>query len=182
MTDIKMVYPQARMNDADKAVDTACGSWQKAQKDIQVALVSILYNQYKHRDGETTLKRFNRLVEGVKGVNTTAIVEWGVRMGFSVADDASGFDGCPSQTEIEELAGKGFINAKQLFWWSLKPIKPFDGYNLTAKIDALVAEATKKMAQAETWAESDDAVKVANAEKIVVDADQLARLKAVNAA
>jgi len=85
---------------------------------------------------DTAKRRINTLIDGVTGVNTTAIVEWFVQMGFKF--DKDGVKGCPTKAEIKENAGENFLTAKNLHWWSLKAIKPYAGFDLVAKVHALV--------------------------------------------
>jgi hypothetical protein len=126
MSTLKVTYGNKAMGDADYAVDQACDSWQKAQRAIQVACVSITMALYQHNDTETTKNRVTRLIEGAKGTNTPAIEEWFVLQGYKFSKD--GVTGVPSKEVIEEKAGKGFKKAKELIWSTLKAIKPYAGF------------------------------------------------------
>lgn len=167
---MKIVYKGAALQNADKAIEKAITSWQAAQKAVQIALVAILFNLYRSNDGETAIKRLNTLLEGVKGVNTTAIVEWAVRMGFTVTED--GFQTAPSQEQIEELAGKGFELAKKLHWWDLKPVNPFAGYNFEDQINTVLDRTSTMLKRVEEGKLSDD-----DAEKVVIDVAQVQRVR-----
>lgn len=166
---MKIIYNSEVLANTDKCIEKAVSSWQEAQKRTQIALVSILMAQYRHKDGETTIKRCNTLIEGAKAGNQKAIVEWLDRMGFRI--DAEGIKAAPDNAVIEARAGRGFADAKALEWWELKPQKPFEGYDLVAAHAALIKKADKMVALAE---ESPEA-----AEKINIDPDMLERLRLV---
>lgn len=166
--DIVVTYGTKAMKDPDYAVEKAVGSWQAARKATQVACVSILAALYRHNDGETAMRRATTLVDGSVGANQKAIVEWFVKMGFLVGEE--GFVGTPSKTVIENLAGKGFKLAKELHWWTLKPVNPFEGYSLEAARDQLVKRAEKML----KLATEDEGA----ADKININIDMLEAIKA----
>jgi hypothetical protein len=169
MTDIKVVYNSKTLAETDKCVAKSVSSWQDARKFTQIALVSVLIAAYRHGDGETAVKRMNTIVEGAKGGNTKAIVEWGVQMGYKVDEKGTCFASAPDKDTIARLAGDNFKNAKALLWFNLKPIKAFEGYDLDAAVHALIKKANKMQ---ELAANDEDA-----ASKIVIDDRLLAELE-----
>jgi hypothetical protein len=168
MADLKVTYSNKAMGDADYAVDQACDSWQKAQKAIQVACVSITVAQYQHTDTETTKNRVTRLIEGAKGTNTPAIEEWFVLQGYKFSKD--GVTGVPSKEVIEEKAGSGFSKAKGLMWWTLKAIKPYAGFDQDDAFNNFM----KSVFAAKKLADKDEE----KAALISVDMEAIARAKA----
>jgi hypothetical protein len=143
MNDIKVTYNRKVMENVDKCIDKAVESWQAARKYTQVALVATLCAKYHSGDAETAVKRMNRIVAGAQGANTNAIVEWGVLMGYTVDAEGKGFSAAPENDVIKSRAGAGFKGAKELHWWSLKPIKPFEGYDLMGALQSLVKKANQ---------------------------------------
>jgi hypothetical protein len=139
--EMKIRWNPKALNDADKCIENMADSWQKAEKLTQIALVSVVVCAYTSGDRPTAVTRANRVVEAAKGANTKAIVEWFTLMGFTATKD--GFTDAPDRTTIRKLAGEGFADAKELIWSSLKPIKPFAGWNLEAELQKVLTSAGK---------------------------------------
>ena len=169
MSDLKVIYNSKTLVDADKCVAKSVSSWQDARKYTQIALVATLIAAYRHGDRETAVKRMNTIVEGAKGAHTRAIVEWGVQMGYKVDEKGTCFASAPDKATIQAIAGDNFKNAKELMWFDLKPIKAFEGYDLTAAVHSLL----KKASQMQTLAANDEEA----AEKIKIDTRLLAELE-----
>lgn len=173
MTDtIKWGAHSKALEDADYAIDVAADSWQAAQKNTQIALVSIVFNMYQHNDTKTTVDRANRLIEVSKAGNQKAIVEWLVTFGFTAGPE--GFTDAPSREVIAERCGTGFKEAKELQWWTLKPQKPFEGYTTRAALEAFL---TKHENMVKTAANDSD-----KASKIEIDDALVNAVKAALAA
>ena len=143
MTDTKVTYNSKTMQDTDKCIDKAVGSWQAARKYTQVALVSIVQSLYLHGDTDTAIKRGERLITGAVGANTKAITEWLVQMGFTVNEKGTGFASAPDHKTLEARVGSNYKTAKELFWWTLKPMNAFAGFDLKKQLEDLIAKAGK---------------------------------------
>ena len=143
MTDTKVTYNSKTMQDTDKCIDKAVGSWQAARKYTQVALVSIVQSLYLHGDRDTAVKRAERLIAGAVGANTKAIVEWLVQMGFKVDEKGTKIASAPENDALKECVGDNYSKAKALHWWDLKPMNAFAGFDLASQLKALVEKAEK---------------------------------------
>jgi hypothetical protein len=168
---MKIVYTGKALQNPDKSISSAITGWQGAQRAIQVANVAILYALYTHKDTDTTKKRVTTLIDGTKGVNTIALVEWFVQMGFKF--DKDGVTSCPDNATIEAKAGDHFKDAKTLHWFDLKPISPYKGFDLKGQLVALV-----KNAKGATKKVEEDPSK---AKLVVVPAELLAALEVLAA-
>lgn len=178
----KIVYRTDMMGNADKAIDVASGSWQKTQRDIQVALVATVYCQYRDNDRGTTVERINRLIECTQGVNTKAITEWFVRMGFNFTKEGLDKSGIPTKAELGATVGKEFKNAKELLWHGLKPIKPFDEFDEVKAVNSLISKMKTKIELKEKLLNSEDSDDLAKAELINATQETLNKLRGVLAA
>lgn len=166
-------YKTTDLQNPDKVIDRMEGSWQAAYRNTQVALVATLHACYRDGDRPTAVARANRIVNAVSVAgNGKAIVEWLTTFGFSVGetdDGEVGFVDAPSRGELEEILEGSFKKAQDLMWWKLKPVNPFKGFTLSAKLNAVLAEAYK---MDKLLAEGGE-----DAEKIDIDPEMLAGLE-----
>lgn len=160
MSDIKVIYNSKTMQDTDKCIEKAVSSWQAARKYTQIALVSIVQSLYMHGDTDTAVKRATRVIDGAQGANTKAIVEWLVQMGFKVDDKGTKIASAPDNATLKELVGDNYKTAKALFWWELKPMNAFAGFDLASQLKALVDKAEKMQKAANDDAEKAAVIKI----------------------
>lgn len=145
----------------DTAIEKVIKSSQSLQADIQKVAIGIVAHAYKHGD----YTRANLLVVGLgDGVRKVALVEWFNKCGLVVEDGASEFTGFN-----KKYAEKHFDEMKSTNWWTLKPQRPFSGFDLMAEIARVIKKADK-MASDATLTDEEKA-------QVVIDADTLTALR-----
>lgn len=145
----------------DKAIAKVIKASTNLQADIQKVAIQIVAHAYKHGD----YTRANTLVVGLgDGVRKVALVEWFNKCGMVVEDGASEFTGFN-----KKYAEKHFDEMKGTNWWTLKPQKPFSGFDLMAEISRIVKKADKVQGDA-TLTDEEKA-------QVLIDTDALSALR-----
>lgn len=123
----------------DKAISTVIAKSKTLQSDIQKVAIGIVAHAYKHGD----YSRANVLVDGLgEGVRRTALVEWFHRCGLNVSEADQCFNGFN-----KKVCERKFEEMKGTDWWTLKPERPFDGFDLQAELSRLLKKAERVMAE-----------------------------------
>lgn len=135
------------------------------QETIQGIAIDVILHAYKHGDYTLANTLVTKLPDGVRKV---ALVEWFKRFGGLTAD-AKGFNGWAGAEHIKA----NIEGAKKTKWWTLKPEAPFAGYDLKAKLEALIKAATKAAQDKHALEAEGDTDK---AGKINVDSELLSQL------
>lgn len=145
----------------DKAIAKVIKASTSLQADIQKVAIQIVAHAYKHGD----YTRANTLVTGLgDGVRKVALVEWFNKCGMVVEDGANEFTGFN-----KKYAEKHFDEMKGTNWWTLKPQRPFAGFDLMAEIARIVKKADKVQGDA-TLTDEEKA-------QVLIDADALSALR-----
>lgn len=164
----------------EAVVEAAIKSAKTMREKVQLAGVAVLMHAEKHGD----YSQAARLVDGLgNGVNGAALVAWFVEFGGLEVGKAE-VDGKKVDTFVG-WKGKAhirtkFVEAKATAWWEFKQANPYKGYDLKESLKSLIKQADgalKKVDDAES--EGDDALASMLRELVNVDADLLAKLKAL---
>ena len=97
---------------------------------VQAALLGLVEHAHEHGDKRMLINDAPGWIKDMNGVNMTAIVEWCTKFG-GVAIGDGGFVNVKDQRV--DMAG-----AIGCDWWTLKPVSPFKGMDLTADLDKLL--------------------------------------------
>lgn len=154
------------MSKVTVAVNKAIRSTGVAKLRIHDALVEIGVHAYNTGD----YTEFTRLVEGVSGVNTQAIVLWGQRY-LGLTFNGQGVTGWSGKNAIKLNDSSTEKGGKSVKWWTLKPMNAYAGFDLNARLEKLIADADRATQKA---ANDDEAAKL-----VSVNSDMLRALTVV---
>lgn len=119
----------------DKAIDKVITTSKTLQSDIHDVAVAIMLHCYNHND----FSRAQVLVDGLgEGVRRGALVEWFQAAGLKVNADAAQFSGF----NRNKMADK-WDKVKSTPWYTMKPERPFAGFDLMAELERLLGKADK---------------------------------------
>ena len=119
----------------DKAIDKVCVASKTLQSDIHDVAVAIMLHTYNHND----FSRAQTLVDGLgEGVRRTALVEWFQAAGLKVNAEAAKFSGF-NKSKMQDKWDK----VKSTPWYTMKPERPFAGFDLMAELERLLSKAEK---------------------------------------
>jgi len=162
----KVIYSNKAMSDVNYAISQAHESYQKTRNKVQVAAVSVLRHAFLHGD----YSKANDLINGLQGLNQTALVEFFVKFGgFKVGEDEKGFVDWNGKEFIEAH----FQEAKKVMWWELKVQSPYKGFNLKQVLALVISNAEK----AQEKVSKDESI----ADKVVIEEAMLEQLRAIAA-
>lgn len=162
---MKVIYTSKALANPDGAIQSAINAFGKSKSAIQVALVAIIYMMAQHGDTRKGRVQAKTLVDGLKGLNQKAIVDFFVRQGAVVeGSDFSGWDA--SKLDVP--------TAKKTLWWELKPQNAWEGFSLEKALRTALTSSNNAMKKAEKDAEL--------AEKVDVNPALLEGIKALLAA
>ena len=153
---MEIKYTQSALADVDKAIEAAHDSYHTTKKKIQVACVSVLMHAEQHGD----YSKAQVLIDGLKGLNQAALVEYFKRFGgLTVSEDETGFSGWSGADHIRQ----NFTDAKATMWWDLKVQQPYKGFSNLQKLHALRAETEKARKVAQKDAEKAEKIQINDA-------------------
>lgn len=159
-----MAIQYRNLQDVDGNIEKAHASYQSMRKSVQIAAVSVLFHAEKHGD----YSKAATLIDGLEGLNQTALVEFFVKFGgFIVDEENGGFSGWSGKDYIRE----NFGTAKATMWWELKKQSPYKGFDLNDQLWGLIEKAKKAQELAAKDPEK--------AEKIDVNEEELAKLRVI---
>lgn len=153
--------------DLDKAIDRVCVASKTLQSDIHDVAVAIMVHTYNHND----FSKAQTLVDGLgEGVRRGALVEWFQAAGLKVNAEAGAFSGF-NKAKMEDKWDK----VKATPWYTMKPERPFAGFDLMAELERLLSKAEKATKKNADTPEDQRA----EGYTFVCDADKLAALRAM---
>jgi len=162
----KINYTTELKKDVDTLIKRAGISLGRAESHVQVAAIAVLIHAAKHGD----YSKAGVLVSTVtdNGGLSSSLVKWFAKFGGLTGDD-KGFTGWQGADHIKN----NLDEAKATMWSKFKPANPYAGLDLKVELVKLVNRAIA--AQQKALKNPD------LADKVVVDNDMLAALKAMAA-
>ena len=166
ITLIKIGYIMAKitLKTVQKRILTAQTTTQQARVDVQKALLGLVEHVAVHGDKNVILTNAPDWIKSAHGLNRKAMVDFLVKFGGVVVEG--------SEFVADKNSKADFKAAKDTDWWTLKVDQPFKGFDLDAKIAALIKEAVKAVETAEKGGDNIKAL-------VKVDVKTLTKLQAV---
>jgi len=129
----------------DKAIAESISSAKTLREGIQDVAVGILMHAYKHGD----YTRAEHYVNGLgTGVRQKALVDWFVQFGgLTIGTRSNGNVGFVGWKGADYIKAH-FDKAKETGWWTCKPEAAFEGFDLQAALEKLIAKAEKMASKA----------------------------------
>lgn len=125
------------VKELDKAIAAVIDASKGLQDNIQAVAVGIMVHCYKHGD----FTRAQTLVDGLgQGVRRAALVEWFHACGLKVDEKEQRFNGF-NKAKMEDK----FEKLKSTPWYTLKPERPFMGFDMQAELERLIKKAERAM-------------------------------------
>lgn len=150
------------VKELDKAIASVIDASKGLQDNIQAVAVGIMVHAWKHGD----FTRAQTLVDGLgQGVRRAALVEWFHGCGLKVDEQEQRFSGF-NKAKMEDK----FEKMKSTPWYTMKPERPFTGFDMKAELERLIKKAERAMKTAANTPDLDAAL-------MKVTPDQLAKLR-----
>lgn len=144
-----------------------CDTSATLQDDIHAVAVDIMLHVYEHAD----ITFPQALVDGLgMGIRRVALVEWFKMAGMKVSATEGKFNGFNREKMVDKWE---FVKANK--WYTMKPERPFAGFDLQAELERLLAKAEKASAKNASTPEDQRAEDY----KFNLDAAKLAALRAM---
>ena len=125
------------------AVTRAIKSTGVTRERIQLALIEIAIHAYNTGD----YTEYTRLIDGITGVHTPAVVEWGSQF-IGLKFDGKGVTGWSGKEAINLNGKDGKKGGRDIKWWTLKKPNAYAGFDLMEKFDNLIAGADRALTKA----------------------------------
>ena len=144
-----------------KQIDTEIKSVVDMSKTLQTRIqelaVGIMLHAYNHGDYSRAQTLVDTLGEGVR---RSALVEWFHKAGLDV-DEQKGFVGFN-----KDIMVKNWAEVKAAPWYTMKPERPFQGFDMKAELERLIKKAEKAMKTAAETPDVDAALVKVSPEQI----------------
>lgn len=149
--------PTLTLKQIDAEITSVVDASKTLQSRIQELAVAIMLHTYNHGD----YSRAQTLVDSLgEGVRRSALVAWFHKAGLDV-DEQKGFVGFN-----KPVMEKNWADVKASPWYSMKPERPFEGFDMKAELERLIKKAEKAMKTAAETPEMDAALMKVTPEQI----------------